>query len=70
MTKIKAGLNSTKQFIKKLWKDESAQGMIEYILILVVVVIIGSAIRTQMKTTAEDAALATDEAVKGFFEGG
>ncbi len=67
MKKISNNLKSTKDFIKKLWKDESAQGMIEYILILVVVVIIGGIIKKQMSTTAEEAAGSVDGKVKTFF---
>ena len=51
-----------KKFIKRLWKDESAQGMTEYILMLVVVLTIamifkkklGDAIGGKMGSISDD----------------
>ncbi len=42
-----------KQLLKKLWKDESAQGATEYILILVIVVAIAALFRQQIMGVLE-----------------
>lgn len=42
-----------KNLIKKLWHDESAQGMIEYILLLVVVISIVFLFRNNIKSVIE-----------------
>ena len=39
-----------KNFLKKLWKDESAQGATEYILILVVIVAVALLFGKQFKS--------------------
>jgi Flp pilus assembly pilin Flp len=41
-------MNKIKNFAKKLWKDESAQGATEYILLLVVVVAVVMLFRKQI----------------------
>ena len=42
-----------KNFIKSLWKDESAQGATEYILLLVVVVGLALMFKTQIRTQVD-----------------
>ncbi len=39
-----------KNFIKSLWKDESAQGATEYIMLLVVVVALAMMFKDKIKT--------------------
>lgn len=41
-------MNTINKEIKKLWKDESGQGMTEYILILVIVIAIAALFREQI----------------------
>jgi Flp pilus assembly pilin Flp len=36
-------------FLKKFWKDEAAQGMVEYVLLLVIVVGLVVAFKSQIK---------------------
>jgi len=42
-----------KTFFKNLWKDESGQGMTEYILLLVVIVAIAVLFGDNIKTAVE-----------------
>ena len=42
-----------KKLLKKLWKDESAQGATEYILMLVVVVALAMTFKDQIKGIVE-----------------
>lgn len=42
-----------KNFIKSLWKDESAQGATEYIMLLVVVVGLALMFKDKIKTQVE-----------------
>ena len=46
-------LSNLKSFVTKLWKDESAQGATEYILLLVVVVAVLAIFRQQIMTKME-----------------
>lgn len=41
-------------FLKQLWKDESAQGATEYILLLVIVVAIALMFRTEIQSAIQD----------------
>ena len=43
-----------KNFIKSLWKDESAQGATEYIMLLVVVVALAMLFKDKIKTQVTD----------------
>jgi Flp pilus assembly pilin Flp len=42
-------MKNIKKFFKSLWKDESAQGATEYILLVVVIVAIAGLFREQIK---------------------
>ena len=43
-----------KNFIKSLWKDESAQGATEYIMLLVVVVALAMMFKNDIKARVAD----------------
>ena len=47
-------MKKTQKFLKELWKDESAQGATEYILLLVVVVGIAFAFKQQIMDLVTD----------------
>lgn len=44
-------MKALKNNLKAMWNDESAQGMVEYILILVAVIGFVMMIRTRLRTT-------------------
>lgn len=46
---MKNTLNKIKNTVKSLWKDESAQGMTEYILLVVVVLAIALIFKDKIK---------------------
>ena len=52
--------------VKKLWKDESAQGATEYILMLVVVVSIAFLFRDQIKTIIQTKTNKLGEDINNF----
>jgi Flp pilus assembly pilin Flp len=47
-------MKKTKEFIKRILKDESGQGTTEYVLLLVVLVGIAMIFRTQIKQIVSD----------------
>lgn len=55
-----------KETFKKLWKDESAQGATEYILILVVIVGVAMLFREQFEKVISDKISDLSSKVGGF----
>ncbi len=55
-----------KKFFKKLWNDESGQGMTEYILLLVVIVAIALLFGDQIKTAVTAKIGELSEGIGGF----
>lgn len=54
------------KMLKKLWKDESAQGATEYILMLVVVVAIAMLFKNQIKGIVEGKVNQLGNDISGF----
>lgn len=54
MGQIKRVKNNLVNSVKSFWADESAQGMTEYILLLVVILAIATLFREQIQKTVED----------------
>lgn len=54
------------KMLKKLWKDESAQGATEYILMLVVVVAIAMLFKDQIKGIVEGKVNQLGNDISGF----
>lgn len=52
--------------LKSLWKDESAQGATEYILLLVIVVAVAMIFKGKIKTMIETKTDDLAQSVKGF----
>jgi Flp pilus assembly pilin Flp len=59
-------MKSLKKNLKAMWNDESAQGMVEYILILVAVIGFVMLVRTKLKGTLEQGLGTVDSGVSGF----
>jgi Flp pilus assembly pilin Flp len=59
-------MKSLKKNLKAMWNDESAQGMVEYILILVAVIGFVMLVRTKLKGTLEQGLGTVDSDVSGF----
>ncbi len=59
-------MNAVKKNLKALWNDESAQGMVEYILILVAVIGFVMMIRTRLKGTLDTGLKNVDAGVGQF----
>lgn len=59
-------MKNLKKNLKAMWNDESAQGMVEYILILVAVIGFVMLIRTRLKTTLNQGLDTVDAGVGGF----
>ena len=55
-----------RHFFKKLWKDESAQGATEYILLLVVVVGLAFVFKNQIKAAVESKMDQVSKDIGGF----
>jgi Flp pilus assembly pilin Flp len=59
-------MKNLKKNFKAFLKDESAQGMVEYILILVAVIGFVMILRTRLKGTIETGLGNVDQGVSGF----
>lgn len=57
---------SLKTSIKSLWKDESAQGATEYILILVAVVVVAAMFKNQIQAFIKDRLANIGQGLSGF----
>ena len=55
-----------KNFLKKLWKDESAQGATEYILILVVIVAVALLFGDKFKAAISEKINSLSSQIQGF----
>lgn len=47
-------LEQLKGFVGRVWKDESAQGTAEYVLLIVVIVVLVTIFRNQIKQALSD----------------
>jgi Flp pilus assembly pilin Flp len=69
--RIKSALETAKKHARAIWKDESAQGATEYILLLVVVVSIGLMFRRQITAAVQGRLGNITESMNSFnVEGG
>lgn len=59
-------MNKLKKSLNEMWKDESAQGMVEYILILVAVVGFVMILRRRLKGSLEAGLSTVDGGIGGF----
>lgn len=59
-------MNKLKKSLSEMWKDESAQGMVEYILILVAVVGFVMILRRRLKGSLEAGLSTVDGGIGGF----
>lgn len=66
MEQVKKIKNNLVSVAKNFWADESAQGMTEYILLLVVILAIGMTFKQQIKATVEEKLGNVGESIKGF----
>ena len=57
-----------KSFFSKLWQDESGQGATEYILILVVVAVIVTVFKDEIKEIVRNRTVEMGEKLGGVFE--
>lgn len=59
-------MKSIKNFARKLWQDESAQGATEYILLLVVIVAIVVLFKGQIQSAVEAQIGNLNSSISGF----
>ena len=55
-----------KKVLKKLWQDESAQGMAEYVLLLAIIIVIASLFKDKIRNAIGEFMGKTGESLENF----
>jgi Flp pilus assembly pilin Flp len=66
MGKLTLAKDNIKKLAKKFWSDESAQGMTEYVLLLVVIIALATIFKDQIKKAVNDKMNAVGSDIQGF----
>lgn len=59
-------MHKVNNFFKKLWADESGQGMAEYVLLIVVILAIASIFKGKIKSAFESKMTEVSDGLSGF----